>query len=70
MRDGWLVGAGFALGWLTTKTWQDPACRLGLVVFLAVTAVLVLVFAIAVSAPRRRDDDGGSDGPDEPDGRS
>ena len=38
MRDAWLVGAGFALGWLATKTWQDPGCRLGLVVFLVIKA--------------------------------
>ena len=64
MRDAWLVGAGFALGWLTTKTWQDPGCRLGLVVFLVITAVLVLVFAVAVTAPRARDDGPDSDDPD------
>jgi hypothetical protein len=67
VRDAWLVGAGFALGWLATKTWQDPGCRLGLVVFLVITAVLVLVFAVAVSAPRTRDD--GPDGADDPDSR-
>ena len=66
MRDAWLVGGGFALGWLATKTWQDPACRLGLAVFLVITAVLVLVFAVAVTAPRRRDDRADSDDADDP----
>jgi hypothetical protein len=67
LKEAWLVGAGFALGWLTTKTWSDPDCRLGLVVFLVITAVLVLVFAIAVTAPRPPGDGPGSEGADDPD---
>jgi hypothetical protein len=48
MKDVWIAAAGFVLGWLMSKTWQDPGCRLGLVVFLIVTAVMVLTFALAV----------------------
>jgi hypothetical protein len=48
MKDLWIAAAGFVLGWLMSKTWQDPGCRLGLVVFLVVTAVMLLAFALAV----------------------
>lgn len=48
MKDVWIATAGFVLGWLLSKTWQDPGCRLGLALFLAITAVMVLVFALAV----------------------
>lgn len=48
MRDGGLVGAGIVLGWLVSKTWSDPGCQLGLVVFLVATAVMVLGFVLAV----------------------
>ena len=48
MKDLWIAAAGFVLGWLMSKTWQDPGCRLGLVVFLAVTAVMLLAFVLAV----------------------
>jgi hypothetical protein len=64
VRDAWLVAAGAAMGWLATKTWSDPACRLGLVVFLVITAVLVLAFAIAVTAHRPPADGAGGDDPD------
>jgi hypothetical protein len=65
VKGAWLVGAGFLLGWLTTKTWNDPACQMGLAVFLAVTAALVLVFAIAVTAGRKPAGDAETDDGDE-----
>jgi biotin transporter BioY len=49
MKDVGFAAAGFVLGWLMSKTWQDPGCRLGLVVFLVVTAIMVLAFALAVA---------------------
>ncbi len=55
MKDIWIATAGFVLGWLMSKTWQDPGCRLGLVLFVAVTAVMVLAFALAVVGHRRTD---------------
>jgi len=42
------VGVGIVLGWLGSKTWSDPGCQLGLVVFLVATAVMVLGFVLAV----------------------
>lgn len=39
---------GVVLGWLASKTWSDPACQLGLVVFLIATAVMTLGFLLAV----------------------
>ncbi len=48
MRDIGFVGAGVVLGWLVSKTWSDPGCQLGLVVFLVATAVMVLGFVLAV----------------------
>jgi len=69
VRDAWLVAGGIALGWLASKTWSDPDCRLGLIVFLVITAVLVLVFAIAVTANRPPADGSGADGPDDGDPR-
>ena len=64
MKDVGIAAAGFALGWLMSKTWQDPACRVGLVLFVVVTAVMGLVFAFAVvghgrSSPELREE--GSD---------
>ncbi len=53
MKDVWIATAGFVFGWLMSKTWQDPGCRLGLVMFLVVTAVMVLAFALAVVGHRR-----------------
>jgi hypothetical protein len=48
MRDVWLVGASIVFGWLMSKAWSDPGCRLGLVIFLVATAVMTLGFALAV----------------------
>jgi uncharacterized membrane protein (UPF0136 family) len=53
MKDVWVAAAGFVFGWLMSKTWQDPGCRLGLVVFLVVTAVMLVAFALAVVGHRR-----------------
>jgi len=39
MRVG-LVGIGIVIGWLVSKTWNDPGCQLGLIVFLIATAVM------------------------------
>lgn len=69
MRDAGLVGVGIVLGWLASKTWSDPGCQLGLVVFLVATAVMTLGFALAVvghgRGPRAggHDDDDGEDRP-------
>ena len=66
MRDSGLVGVGIVLGWLASKTWSDPACQLGLVVFLVATAVMSLAFALAVVGhgrnPSTGDPDEGDDG--------
>lgn len=48
MKDVLIAGAGFVLGWLMSKTWQDPGCRVGLAMFLVLTAVMALAFAFAV----------------------
>ena len=71
MRDVWIAGGGFVLGWLATKTWQDPGCQLGLVVFLVATAAMVLAAALALVGHRRPDaepaegeGDEGTDGKD------
>jgi hypothetical protein len=53
MKDVWIATAGFVLGWLMSKTWQDPGCRVGLAVFLVITAVVVLAFALSVVGHRR-----------------
>jgi ABC-type Fe3+ transport system permease subunit len=55
MKDVWIAGAGIVFGWLMSKTWDDPGCRLGLVLFLVVTAVMVLTFALAVVGHGRKD---------------
>lgn len=65
MRDGGLVGVGIVLGWLVSKTWSDPACQAGLVVFLVATAVMVLGFVFAVVGHGR--DAGGGDREDDDD---
>ncbi len=52
MKDVWIATAGFVFGWLMSKTWQDPGCRLGLVVFLVVTAAMLLAFVLAVVGHR------------------
>lgn len=64
MRAVGLVGVGVVLGWLASKTWSDPGCQLGLVVFLVATAVMTLGFLLAVVG-HRRDPDAGD--PDEDD---
>jgi len=48
MRDAGLVGIGVVLGWLGSKSWSDPQCRMGLVIFLVATAIMTLVFSLAV----------------------
>ena len=53
MKDVWIATASFVLGWLMSKTWQDPGCRVGLVMFLVMTAVMALVFVLAVVGHRR-----------------
>ena len=53
MKDVLIAGAGFVLGWLMSKTWQDPGCRVGLAMFLVLTAVMALAFAFAVVGHRR-----------------
>lgn len=65
MRDGGLVGAGIVLGWLVSKTWSDPGCQLGLVVFLVATAVMVLGFVFAVVGHGRGAGDGDREDDDE-----
>ena len=59
MRDSGLVGVGVILGWLASKTWSDPGCQLGLVVFLVATAAMTLGFLLVLVGQRRdaRDDD-------------
>jgi hypothetical protein len=65
MKDVWIAGAGFVLGWLVSKTWQDPGCRVGLAMFLVITAVMALAFVLAVvghgrpaDPPRDEEDEG------------
>jgi hypothetical protein len=65
MRDAGIAAAGFVLGWLMSKTWQDPACRVGLALFLVVTAVMVLVFAFAVVGHGRATQPPPDDGADD-----
>ena len=65
MKDVWIAAAGFALGWLLSKSWQDPGCRLGLVVFVVVTAAVVLTFVLAVVGHRRPADPPSDDEPDD-----
>jgi hypothetical protein len=60
MRAAGLVGVGVVLGWLASKTWSDPGCQLGLVVFLVIAAVMTLGFLLAVVG-HRRDPDAGDD---------
>jgi hypothetical protein len=56
MKDVWIAGAGIVFGWLLSKTWDDPACQVGLVLFLVVTAVMVLTFAFAIVGHGAKDD--------------
>jgi hypothetical protein len=66
MRDAGLVGVGVVLGWLASKTWSDPGCQLGLVVFLIATAAMTLGFLLAVVGHGRGPGPGAGD-PDEDD---
>jgi len=65
MRGAGFVGVGVVLGWLASKTWSDPGCQLGLVVFLVATAVMTLGFLLAVVGHGR--DPGDPDEDDEGD---
>jgi len=65
VRDIGFVGAGMVLGWLASKTWSDPGCQLGLVVFLVATAVMTLGFVLAVVGHGRDPGVGGPDDDDE-----
>jgi hypothetical protein len=73
MRDVCLAGVGFVFGWLMSKTWTDPGCQIGMVIFLVATAAMTLVFALAVvghgRGPRDKDDDDDLDSPDPPSAR-
>lgn len=69
MRNAGLVGVGVVLGWLASKTWSDPGCQLGLVVFLIATAVMALGFLVAVVGHGRDPDPGDRDEDDEGDPR-
>jgi len=64
VRESGLVGVGVVLGWLASKTWSDPGCQLGLVVFLVATAVMTLGFLLAVVGHGR---DPHADDPDDED---
>ena len=55
MKEAWIAGAGIVFGWLMSKTWSDPACQVGLVLFLVVTAVMALAFVFAVAGHGRKD---------------
>ena len=67
MRDTGLLGVGVVLGWLASKTWSDPGCQLGLVVFLIAAAVMTLGFLVAVVGhgrdPRAGDPDDDDESP-------
>jgi hypothetical protein len=67
VRESGLVGVGVILGWLASKTWSDPGCQLGLVVFLVATAVMTLGFLLAVVGHGRdaRGDDHDEDDEDD-----
>ena len=66
MRDTGLVGVGLVLGWLASKTWSDPGCQLGLVVFLVATAAMTLGFLLVLVGQRR--DASGDDHDEEDEG--
>jgi len=61
MRDAGFVGVGVVLGWLASKTWSDPGCQLGLVVFSVATAVMTRGFLLAVVGHGRDPDAGDPD---------
>jgi hypothetical protein len=65
MKDVWVASAAFVFGWLMSKTWDDPACRLGLALFLVLAAAMVLTFAFAVVGHRRQNGSPGEDENDE-----
>lgn len=65
MKDIWMVTAGFVFGWLMSKTWDDPGCRVGLVIWVVATAVMALAFALAVVGHGRQPDPRAEDGDDE-----
>ena len=65
MRDVGLVGIGVVLGWLGSKSWSDPDCRLGLAIFLVATAIMTLVFALAVVGHGKEPRGPGSDDDDD-----
>jgi F0F1-type ATP synthase assembly protein I len=67
VRDGGLVAVGVVLGWLASKTWNDPGCQLGLVVFLVATAAMALGFLLAVVGHGRDTRAGDHDEDDEGD---
>lgn len=67
MRASGLVGVGVVLGWLASKTWSDPGCQLGLVVFLVATAAMALAFLLAVVGHGRDARAGDDDEDDEGD---
>jgi hypothetical protein len=64
VRGTGFLGVGVLLGWLASKTWSDPECRLGLVVFLIAAAVMTLGFLLAVVGHGR---DPGAGDPDDDD---
>jgi hypothetical protein len=66
VRDGGLVGVGLVLGWLASKTWSDPGCQLGLVVFLVATAAMTLGFLLVLVGHRRDASDDEDDEDDRP----
>jgi hypothetical protein len=68
VRESGLVGVGVILGWLASKTWSDPGCQLGLVVFLVATAAMALGFLLVLVGQRRdaRDDYDEDDEDDRP----
>jgi len=70
MKDVWIAGAGIVFGWLMSKTFDDPGCRLGLVLFLVLSAVMLLVFALAVVGHGREAPAPPDDEEDEDDERS
>ncbi len=55
MKDVLIASAAFVLGWLMSKTWQDPGCQIGLTIFLVLTAVMALTWALAVVGHGRAD---------------
>ncbi|HYB43612.1 MAG TPA: hypothetical protein VEL75_17665 [Candidatus Methylomirabilis sp.] len=65
MKDVWIAAAGFVLGWLMSKTWQDPGCRVGLAVFLVATAAMGLAFVLSVVGHGRPPDSPPEDGPEQ-----